>query len=118
LAWFRRRFEGEFAEPQREREVSMAEAQPKTGATSTNLGSEPESPTVPTAASESTRTEEGEPLLTAGEVATMFRIDPKAVTRWVKSGKLTPIRTLGGHRRYREAEVRELLKGTPPERSE
>ena len=36
----------------------------------------------------------------------MFRVDPKTVTRWAKAGKLTSIRTLGGHRRYRETEVR------------
>lgn len=41
----------------------------------------------------------------------MFRVDPKTVTRWAKSGKLTSIRTLGGHRRYRETEVRDLLAG-------
>jgi excisionase family DNA binding protein len=45
----------------------------------------------------------------------MFRVDPKTVTRWAKAGKLTSIRTLGGHRRYREAEVRALLSGVPPE---
>ncbi len=50
-------------------------------------------------------------LLTPSEVATMFRVDPKTVTRWAKAGKLTSFRTLGGHRRYRETEVRELLKG-------
>jgi excisionase family DNA binding protein len=50
-----------------------------------------------------------EPLLTPAEVAQMFRVDPKTVTRWAKKGKLTSIRTLGGHRRYREAEVRDLL---------
>ncbi len=54
-----------------------------------------------------------EPLLTPAEVATMFRVDPKTVTRWAKAGKLTSIRTLGGHRRYRETEVRALLAGIP-----
>jgi excisionase family DNA binding protein len=48
-------------------------------------------------------------LLTPREVASMFRVDPKTVTRWAKAGKLSAIRTLGGHRRYREAEVREYL---------
>jgi excisionase family DNA binding protein len=52
-----------------------------------------------------------EPLLTPGEVAVMFRVDPKTVTRWAKAGKLTSVRTLGGHRRYREVEVRDLLAG-------
>ncbi len=61
----------------------------------------------------STRTPEAEPLLTPAEVATMFRVDPKTVTRWAKAGKLTSIRTLGGHRRYRETEVRALLGGIP-----
>ena len=46
----------------------------------------------------------------------LFDLDPKTVTRWAKSGKLTSIRTLGGHRRYREAEVRSLLAGIPQPR--
>lgn len=54
-----------------------------------------------------------EPLLTTNEVATIFRVDPKTVARWAKTGKLTFIRTLGGHRRYREVEVRALLAGIP-----
>ena len=58
-----------------------------------------------------------EHLLTPGEVASLFRVDPKTVTRWAKAGKLTSIRTLGGHRRYREAEVRELLDGIPRQRA-
>ena len=61
---------------------------------------------------------EAEPLLTPAEVAVMFRCDPKTVTRWAKAGKLTSIRTLGGHRRYRETEVRALLAGVPQSRSE
>jgi excisionase family DNA binding protein len=48
-------------------------------------------------------------LLTPADVAAMFRVDPKTVTRWAKAGKLTPIRTLGGHRRYRASEVNALL---------
>jgi excisionase family DNA binding protein len=50
-----------------------------------------------------------EVLLTPAEVASLFRVDPKTVTRWAKSGKLTSIRTLGGHRRYKESEVKALL---------
>ena len=48
----------------------------------------------------------------------MFRVDPKTVTRWAKAGKLTSIRTLGGHRRYREAEVHALFAGIPAQRTE
>jgi excisionase family DNA binding protein len=55
------------------------------------------------------RAAEGERLLTPAEVASLFRVDPKTVTRWAKAGKLSSIRTLGGHRRYRETEVRQLL---------
>lgn len=55
-----------------------------------------------------------EALLTPAEVAAMFRVDPKTVTRWAKAGKLSSIRTLGGHRRYRESEVRALLSGQVP----
>ena len=51
---------------------------------------------------------ETEKLLTPSEVASLFRVDPKTVTRWAKAGKLTSIRTLGGHRRYRKSEVDDL----------
>ena len=33
------------------------------------------------------RSPDAEPLLTPAEVATMFRVDPKTVTRWAKSGQ-------------------------------
>jgi excisionase family DNA binding protein len=55
---------------------------------------------------------EQEILLTPAEVASLFRVDPKTVTRWAKSGKLTSIRTLGGHRRFKESEVKALLLKT------
>jgi excisionase family DNA binding protein len=55
------------------------------------------------------RSSDPEVLLTPAEVAKLFRVDPKTVTRWAKAGKLTAIRTLGGHRRYRRSEVESLL---------
>ena len=58
-----------------------------------------------------------ENLLTPSEVAALFRVDPKTVTRWAKAGKLTSIRTLGGHRRYKESEVKALLKVILPNTS-
>ena len=64
----------------------------------------------------STSRAESESLLTPSEVASMFRVDPKTVTRWAKAGKLSAVRTLGGHRRYRESEVRSLLAGVPSPR--
>jgi excisionase family DNA binding protein len=63
-----------------------------------------------------THAADSESLLTPSEVATLFRVDPKTVTRWAKAGKLSSIRTLGGHRRYHEAEVRNLLNGIPQQR--
>ena len=51
------------------------------------------------------------PLLTPAEVAAAFRVDPKTVTRWAKAGKLSSIRTLGGHRRYLEADVLAIISG-------
>lgn len=48
-------------------------------------------------------------MMTPSEVAVLFRVDPKTVTRWAKAGKLTWSRTLGGHRRYPESEVKALL---------
>src|SRR6476619_6762757 len=70
--------------------------------------------------SEETTAQEGEPmatdreapdpLLTPAEVAVLFRVKPKTVSRWARSGKLTSIRTLGGHRRFRASEVRMLVE--------
>lgn len=50
-------------------------------------------------------------LMTPGEVAEMFRVDPKTVTRWAAAGRIGSVRTPGGHRRFRESEVRALLSG-------
>jgi len=59
------------------------------------------------------RINEQETLLTPAEVAKLFRVDPKTVTRWAKAGKLTAVRTLGGHRRYRQSQVQSLLNAIP-----
>jgi len=48
-------------------------------------------------------------LLTPGEVAVLFRVDPKTVTRWATAGRIGSIRTPGGHRRFWESEVRTML---------
>ncbi len=63
-----------------------------------------------------THMQQSETLLTPSEVAALFRVDPKTVTRWAKAGKISSIRTLGGHRRYRESEVRTLLGDVPQPR--
>jgi len=51
-----------------------------------------------------------DPLLTPAEVAALFRVNPKTVTRWARAGKITAIRTLGGHRRFRAAEIHRCLE--------
>lgn len=57
--------------------------------------------------------DESDDLLTPSEVAALFRVDPKTVTRWAKAGKIGSIRTLGGHRRFSGSEVRQLLESNP-----
>ena len=56
-------------------------------------------------------------LLTPAEVTELLHVDQKTITRWSKTGRITTVRTLGGHRRYREAEVRALLAGLPRPRT-
>ncbi|MBM3658000.1 MAG: BldC family transcriptional regulator [Actinobacteria bacterium] len=52
---------------------------------------------------------EPEELLTPSEVAAMFSVNPKTVTRWARAGKVSYIKTLGGHRRFKASEIRRLL---------
>ena len=49
-------------------------------------------------------------LLTPAEVAAIFRVDPKTVAGWARSGKLRAIKTLGGHRRYLESDILAFLQ--------
>jgi len=57
--------------------------------------------------------ETAEALLTPGEVARLFRVDPKTVARWDKEGKLTSVKTLGGHRRYPQTQISTMLDAHP-----
>jgi excisionase family DNA binding protein len=52
-----------------------------------------------------------EELLTPNEVARMFRVDPKTVTRWATTGQITSIRTPGGRYRFRRSEIRAFFDG-------
>lgn len=54
-------------------------------------------------------------LMTPGEVAALFRVDPKTVTRWAAAGRIGSIRTPGGHRRFRKSEVMALVDGADPD---
>jgi excisionase family DNA binding protein len=49
--------------------------------------------------------------LHTAEVADILHVSPKTVSRWAKEGKLPFLKTLGGHRRYPEAEIRKLAEG-------
>lgn len=52
----------------------------------------------------------GDALLTPGEVAKLFHVDPKTVSRWAIQGKINgKIRTPGGHRRFLQSEIKALL---------
>jgi excisionase family DNA binding protein len=55
-------------------------------------------------------TPDPEQLLTPSEVAAMFRVNPKTVTRWARAGKISAIRTLGGHRRFKASEIQKYLE--------
>lgn len=50
-------------------------------------------------------------LLTPAEVAAIFRVDPRTVTRWARRGRVGRVRTPGGHSRFRESEIRALVEG-------
>jgi excisionase family DNA binding protein len=49
--------------------------------------------------------------LRTAQVAEILYVSPKTVSRWAKEGKLPFLNTLGGHRRYPEAEIRDLAEG-------
>ena len=57
-------------------------------------------------------------LLTTAEVARAFAVEPPTVRRWVRAGKLTPIRTLGGHARFYADQVDALLAASATGASE
>jgi excisionase family DNA binding protein len=50
-------------------------------------------------------------LLRPREVAAVFGVRTATIARWAREGRLTPLRTPGGHRRYRSIDVRKVLRG-------
>jgi len=54
-------------------------------------------------------------LLTVSEVAELFGVSAKTVSRWAREGKLASVRTLGGHRRFRESYINSLLDELHPD---
>jgi excisionase family DNA binding protein len=58
--------------------------------------------------------------LHTAQVAELLQVSPKTVARWAKEGRLPYVRTLGGHRRYLEADIQDLrasLVVEPPTRA-
>lgn len=47
--------------------------------------------------------------LTPAKAAALFGASPRTLRNWARAGKISAQRTLGGHRRYRESEVRALI---------
>jgi excisionase family DNA binding protein len=56
-----------------------------------------------------------EPFLLTSQVADLLHVSPKTVARWAKDGRLPFQRTLGGHRRYPAAAIRQLAAGLAQE---
>jgi excisionase family DNA binding protein len=59
--------------------------------------------------------EHDDQILTADEVARLFRVDPKTVRRWANAGKLPSFRTPGGGHRYYASEIEKFLHGNSPD---
>ena len=51
----------------------------------------------------------GEKFLRTSDVAKMLHVSPKTVSRWAKEGRLPPLSTLGGHRRFPATEIERLM---------
>ncbi len=49
--------------------------------------------------------------LTLGQACRLLGVDESTLRRWADSGQVRAFRTLGGHRRFAESDVRELLAG-------
>lgn len=52
-----------------------------------------------------------EKLLTISEAANILGVTMQTLRKWHKDGKLIPTHTLGGHRRYRQSDVENIITG-------
>lgn len=58
-------------------------------------------------------------LLRPREVAEIFGVRPTTIARWAREGRLAPLLTPGGHRRYPLGAIRALLStGAEPDTAE
>lgn len=60
------------------------------------------------------RTPAQQQWMTPGEVAAVFRVDPKTVTRWGADGRIPSMKTPGGHRRFRRDVIERLAAFEDP----
>jgi excisionase family DNA binding protein len=60
---------------------------------------------------------DSEKPLSPAEVAALFRVDSRTVTRWAREGRLGSFKTIGGHRRFSRAEVAQLLNDSTSRRT-
>jgi excisionase family DNA binding protein len=68
-------------------------------------------PAVPGEASNGPRpASDGSSLLRSHEVAALFDVTERTVINWASSGKLSCLRTVGGHLRFRSEDVMALLE--------
>jgi excisionase family DNA binding protein len=54
--------------------------------------------------------------LTPGEVALLYHVSPRTISRWANQGLLPCLVTLGGHRRFRRHDVEEIARRTAANR--
>jgi excisionase family DNA binding protein len=52
--------------------------------------------------------DEDERLYTSGQVASLFNAHVRTIARWARSGRLSSVRTPGGHHRFFERDVQAL----------
>ena len=59
-----------------------------------------------------------EEFLTPGQVARILHVSPQTVNRWANEGRLPCTLTLGGHRRFRRADIDAAIRRVSDERSD
>jgi excisionase family DNA binding protein len=48
-------------------------------------------------------------LITIKEASELLSVTPKTLRRWDKLGSLNPVRTVGGHRRYKISDIKNFI---------
>ena len=50
-------------------------------------------------------------LYSISKTAEILDVSPKTLRIWDKEGKLNPVLTSGGHRRYKESDINDIING-------